>query len=118
MTALEQAPVKPESRGLGLGGLVLSVTVPVIALAGGYLGAQLALRPVVAEFATHPPVIILDLAQAVRGLAPAQVDAAIARQRAIAHQLAQGGVLVLDAQAVLDAPPNLVLPAQVQERVQ
>jgi hypothetical protein len=118
MTSPEPAPITATPRGLGLGRVVLSIGVPLIALASGYLGAHLALRPVVAALATRPPVLILDLAQAVRGLAPAQVDAVIARHRAIAHQLAQGGVLVLDAQAVLDAPPTLVLPAQGQERVQ
>ena len=121
MTPLEPIPVKSPPRDLGLGGLVLSVGVAVIALgialAGGYLGVQLALRPVMAELAIRPPVLVLDLVQAVRGLAPAQVDAVIARQRAIAHQLAQGGVLVVDAQAVIEAPPNLVRSAPGPERV-
>lgn len=117
MTPREPVPVGPAPRGLSMGGVARILAVPLVAAAVGFLGAQLALRPVVAELATRPPVLVLDLVQTVRGLAPAQADAAIARQRAIAHRLAQVGVLVLDAQAVLDAPSNLVLPANGPERV-
>jgi hypothetical protein len=116
MTQPEPVP-GPAPRGRAAGGAVRILAVPLVAAAVSFLGAQLALRPVVAELATRPPVLVLDLAQAVHGLAPDRVDAAIARQRAIAHRLAQGGVLVLDAQAVLDVPPNLVLPAKGPERV-
>jgi hypothetical protein len=96
-------PAQPRRRW----GAVPLVAVALLALAGGYLGGQLALRPVLAELPTRPPVLILDVAQAVRGLAPAQVDAAIAYQRAVARRLADGGVLVLDPQAVIEAPAGL-----------
>ena len=51
-----------------------------------------------------PPVVILDLGQAVR----AGKDAAAIR--AMADRLAGAGLLVLDAQAVLAAPAALYLP--------
>jgi len=78
-------------------------------LASGALGAFLALRPLRSEFATRPPVVILDAAEALRGLPAGQVGPVIARQRDIARRLAAGGVLVLDPQAVVAAPAGLYL---------
>jgi hypothetical protein len=66
----------------------------------------LAERPLRAELALRPPVILLDLADAVRGVPPGALDA---RDRA--KRLAAGGFLVLDAQAVIAAPPELYLAA-------
>jgi hypothetical protein len=54
---------------------------------------------------------VLDLAAAVRSAPPEAVDELLARQLATARQLAAGGFLVLDAQAVLAAPPELTVIA-------
>ena len=78
-------------------------------LASGSLGALLAVRPLLGELATRPPVLILDAAVALRGLDAAQVGPAITRQRDIARRLASDGVLVLDPQAVVAAPTGLFL---------
>jgi len=48
---------------------------------------------------------------AVRPLPAERVDAAIAAQRTLARRLADAGVLVLDPQAVLEAPAGLVVRA-------
>jgi hypothetical protein len=60
-------------------------------------------------FAGHPaarnPVIILSVADLLRGGKDALAV------RALAGRLADGGFLVLDAQAVLAAPPELYLQA-------
>jgi hypothetical protein len=89
--------------------------LPVLALstlASGCLGALLAVRPLLGELATRPPVLILDAAGALRGLPAPQVGPAIARQRDLARRLAAGGVLVLDPQAVVAAPPGLFLRSE------
>jgi hypothetical protein len=77
--------------------------------ATGYLGAVLAERPLRAELALRPPVILLDLADAVRGVPPGALDARVADARDRAKRLAAGGFLVLDAQAVIAAPLELYL---------
>jgi hypothetical protein len=77
----------------------------------GIWGAVLAERPLRAELALRPPVILLDLADAVRGVPPGALDARVAEARAQAKRLAAGGFLVLDAQAVIAAPPELYLAA-------
>jgi predicted permease len=91
--------------------------VPLVlaTLASGALGAFLAVRPLRSEFATRPPVVILDTAEALRGVPAAQVGPVIARQRAIARRLAAGGVLVLDPQAVVAAPAGLYLRTAPQD---
>jgi hypothetical protein len=97
------SPARP--RGAAWRRLVLVLA----ALASGYLGALLAVRPLLKEFATRPPVLILDAARALRGVPAARVGSAIAQQRDLARRLAAGGVLVLDPQAVVAAPPGLYL---------
>ncbi|MFE8032247.1 hypothetical protein [Thiohalocapsa marina] len=92
----------PEVRKSG--GVLLLATIPLFALAGGYLGAEIAARPLREAIATRPPVLIVDVAAALDGIAPADVGEAIADLKATAVRLADGGVLVLDAQAVLAAP--------------
>jgi hypothetical protein len=77
------------------------------ALGSGSLGGWWVTREVRAELALRPPVLVLDLSAAVRSVPPEEVDAALARQLTVARQLAAGGFLVLDAQAVLAAPPGL-----------
>jgi hypothetical protein len=79
------------------------------ALAAGALGGWWASKQMRAELALRPPALVLDLAAAVRSAPPEAVDAALARQLATARQLAAGGFLVLDAQAVLAAPPELTV---------
>lgn len=62
-----------------------------------------------AELALRPPALVLDLAAAVRSAPPEALDEVLTRQLATARQLAAGGFLVLDAQAVLAAPPELTV---------
>jgi hypothetical protein len=100
-------PLAALARPRGVGWLLLVLVLAT--LASGYLGALLAVRPLLSEFATRPPVLILDAAGALRGLPAAQVGPAITRQRDIARRLADGGVLVLDPQAVVAAPAGLFL---------
>ena len=79
------------------------------ALTAGALASWWVSREVRAELALRPPALVLDLAAAVRGAPPEAVDESLARQLATARQLAAGGFLVLDAQAVLAAPPGLTV---------
>jgi hypothetical protein len=90
--------------GFGAGGFLLLAAIPLSALAGGYLGAEIAARPLREAIATRPPVLIVDVAAALDGIAPEDVGEGIANLKATAVRLADGGVLVLDAQAVLAAP--------------
>ncbi len=70
------------------------------ALGSGWLGGWWAVKEVRAEVALRPPALVLDLATIV-----------LARQLTAARQLAAGGFLVLDAQAVLAAPSELTVIA-------
>ncbi|EGV16249.1 hypothetical protein [Thiocapsa marina] len=92
--------------GFGAGGFLLLAAIPLSALAGGYLGTEFAARPLRDAIATRPPVLIVDVAGALEGVAPEDVGEAIANLRSTAARLADGGVLVLDAQAVLAAPQD------------
>ena len=62
-----------------------------------------------AELALRPPVILFDLAGTIQGAEPSQLAAVVARETEQAKRLAAGGFLVLDAQAVIAAPPDLYL---------
>ena len=79
------------------------------AVASGYLGARWTAESLRAELALRPPVILFDLAGAVHDVEPARLGAAVTRQKERAERLAAGGFLVLDAQAVIAAPPELYL---------
>ena len=81
------------------------------ALGCGWLGGTWATKDLRAELALRPPALVLDLATAVRSAPPEAVDELLARQLATARQLAAGGFLVLDAQAVLAAPAELTVIA-------
>jgi hypothetical protein len=81
------------------------------ALGSGWLGGWWVSEDLRAELALRPPALVLDLAAAVRSAPPEAVDELLARQLATARQLAAGGFLVLDAQAVLAAPPELTVIA-------
>ena len=100
---LPETPV-PEVRKSG--GILLLAAILAAALAGGYLGAEIAARPLRGAIATRPPVLIVDVAAALDGIAPEDVGEAIADLHSTAARLADGGVLVLDAQAVLAAPQD------------
>ena len=79
------------------------------ALTAGALAGWWVSKDLRAELALRPPALVLDLATAVRGAPPEAVDELLARQLATARQLAAGGFLVLDAQAVLAAPAGLTV---------
>ena len=101
-----------------MAGRLSGVTLPVWAAIGlvlatavvsGYLGARWAAEDLRAELALRPPVVLFDMAGAVRGVAPDQLDTVIAREKKQTARLAEGGFLVLDAQAVIAAPPDLFI---------
>jgi hypothetical protein len=96
-----------EAPGPGIGtGLMLAVVLLVSALAGALGGAGLRAiqdRGGDETAALRPPVLVLSVAEALRA---GQDAAAI---RGLAQRLADGGFLVLDAQAVLAAPRALSL---------
>ncbi|EGV20604.1 hypothetical protein [Thiocapsa marina] len=101
------------------GSILLFAAILPAALAGGYLGAEITARPLREAIATRPPVLIIDVAAALDGIAPEDVGEAIADLRTTAVRLADGGVLVLDAQAVLAAPEDVyVRPRDVPSRGQ
>ena len=77
--------------------------------ASGYLGAHWVADDLRAEFALRPPVILFDMAGAVGGVASDQLASVFAREKKRAQRLADGGFLVLDAQAVIAAPPDLYI---------
>jgi hypothetical protein len=85
----------------------------IIASAGasGYLGAQWVAEELRSELTLRPPVVLFDMAAAVRGVAPDRLAAVVAREKARAERLAEAGFLVLDAQAVIAAPADLHMDA-------
>ena len=85
------------------------LVVGAVAAGAGLLGAHTTARRLEAELALRPPVILVDIAAAVQGAEPTAFAAVAARERAQAERLAAGGFLVLDAQAVIAAPPELYL---------
>jgi len=90
----------------------LWLAVPLVlaaATGSAYLGARWMAESLRAKLALRPPVILLDMAGAVRGVGPEQLGAAVAHQKEQAKRLAAGGFLALDAQAVIAAPPELYL---------
>jgi hypothetical protein len=112
-------PETPPAPAQKTGGILMLAAILPAALAGGYLGAEIAARPLREAIATRPPVLIVDVAAALEGIAPEEVGEAIADLRTTAKRLADGGVLVLDAQAVLAAPEDVyVRPRNVPSRGQ
>ena len=79
------------------------------ALTAGGLAGWWVSKDLHAELALRPPALVLDLATAVRSAPPEAVDELLTHQLTAAKQLAAGGFLVLDAQAVLAAPPELTV---------
>ncbi len=88
---------------------LILAAVPVIGLAGGYFGAEIVPGPLRDACRTRPPVVIADVADALDGVDASDADAVIARYKGAAARLADSGVLVLDAQAVLAGPEDLYL---------
>lgn len=88
--------------------LVLLMLVAA-AVGAAFLGARWTAEGFQTELALRPPVVLFDLAEAVREVPPEELGAAVARARERAERLAAGGFLVLDAQAVIAAPPELYL---------
>jgi len=89
--------------------LVVALVVLTAAGASGYLGARWAAEGLRSELTLRPPVILFDLAGTVQGVDPTQVGASVAHAKEKAKRLAEGGFLVLDAQAVIAAPAELYL---------
>jgi hypothetical protein len=83
--------------------------VLIIAVASAWVGAWWASEHLRAELTLRPPVVLFDMAAAVRDVPPAQLANIVTRETARARRLAEGGVLVLDAQAVIAAPLELYL---------
>jgi len=90
--------------------LCLAVPLMLAAAAGsGFLRARSPADALHAKLALRPPVVLFDMAAAARDAEPARLGAAVAHQNEQAKRLAAGGFLVLDAQAVIAAPPELYL---------
>ena len=95
---------------------VLVLPVLIVAVASAWVGAWWARESLRAELTLRPPVVLFDMAAAVRDVPPPQLAVVVSRETARARRLAEGGVLVLDAQAVIAAPPDLYLaPTTVSE---
>jgi hypothetical protein len=94
---------------MGVSPWVLVLSVSVVGAASAGFGAWRAREGLRAELALRPAVVLFDMADAFRGVPHEQLAAVVARETARARRLAEGGVLVLDAQAVIAAPPDLSL---------
>ena len=97
------------ASGKGVSPWVLVLTVLTVAVGSAWVGAWWARESLRAELTLRPPVVLFDMAGAVRDVSPERLAAVVARETARARRLAEGGVLVLDAQAVIAAPPDLYL---------
>ena len=104
---IRDSPATRSGRGGSPWVLVLSVLAA--AIASVWVGAWWARESLRAELTLRPPVVLFDMAGAVRDVPPERLAAVVARETARARRLAEGGVLVLDAQAVIAAPPDLYL---------
>jgi hypothetical protein len=111
ISATASVPAVVGSTRVGLSPWVLALLVPLAAGASGYLSARWAAERLRSELTLRPPVILFDMAGAVNGVDPAQLGASVARAKKQAKRLSEGGLLVLDAQAVIAAPPELFLAA-------
>lgn len=107
--AVPAASHTPNVACLGLGGVLLVVLV-VTAVAG--VGtAWWCQQQLDRALALRPPVMLLDLATAARAASPTQLPALLRTYTQIADRLAAHGVLVLERNAVLAAPPALRIDA-------
>jgi hypothetical protein len=108
------SPAATSGRAVSPWVLVLSVLA--VAIGSAWVGAWWARQSLRTELTLRPPVVLFDMAGAVRDVSPERLAAVVARETARARRLAEGGVLVLDAQAVIAAPPDLYLvPSRTAE---
>jgi hypothetical protein len=107
--ALETRVGDAVSPGRGVSPWVTVLAVLATAAASACVGAWWARGSLRAELTLRPPVVLFDMAGAVHGSEGSELAAAVARAKGQARRLAEGGVLVLDAQAVIAAPPELYL---------
>ncbi len=107
--ALETRVGDAVSPGTGVSPWVLALLVLTAAVGAACVGAWWAWEQLRAELTLRPPVVLFDMAAAVRDVSPERFAAVVTRETARARRLAEGGVLVLDAQAVIAAPPDLYL---------
>jgi len=112
--------MQPDTETASVSTLLAGIRVPLwlaallmvaAATVSAYLGTRWTAESLRAELTLRPPVILFDMAGAVRDAAPEQLAAVVARKKDQAKRLAKGGFLVLDAQAVIAAPPELYLAA-------
>lgn len=99
----------PNAPCLGLGGVLLVVLVAT-AVAGVGTAWWLQQR-LDRALALRPPVMLLDLATAARAASPTQLPAVLRAYTQTADRLAAHGVLVLERNTVLAAPPALQIDA-------
>jgi len=107
--ALETRDIPAAPSGRAVAPWVLVLAVLAAAVASAWVGAWWARESLKAELTLRPPVVLFDMAGAVSGAPPTQLANSVALETARARRLAEGGVLVLDAQAVIAAPPDLYL---------
>jgi hypothetical protein len=93
-----------DSAWMRLAGFLALVAVSA---ACGYLSAQWTTQGLREELALRPPVVIADMTSLAQGGDPRSVGQTLARGLEAASKLAQGGIVVLDSQAVIAAPPDL-----------
>ena len=107
-------PAKPQSvqsRDAGWPMLfVLALLALSMAALAGYLGARVAMGPMFKALASRPPVLVLDIEQALRQSAPQRDDTILRRYAEQARRLAGQGYLVLEQQAVWAAPDPVYFP--------
>lgn len=96
-------------RGVPWRSGVLVVAWVASGLGSGALGAYWATQDLRADLALRPPVLVMDLATLAQGEDPKAIGESIAHGLNAARRLGEGGVLVLDAQAILGAPADLLL---------
>jgi hypothetical protein len=109
ISATASAPAVVRGTRVGVSPWVVILVVLLAAGASGYLGAWWTAEGLRSELTLRPPVILFDMAGAAQGADPAQLGASMARAKEQAKRLAEGGFLVLDAQAVIAARPELFL---------
>ena len=107
--ALEIRDSPAARSGRGVFPWILVPSLLAVAVASACVGAWWAREQLRAELTLRPPIVLFDMAGAVRDASPERLAAVVARETARARRLAEGGVLVLDAQAVIAAPPDLYL---------
>jgi hypothetical protein len=96
-------------RGAPWRSTILATAWVATGLGSGVLGATWATGDLRADLALRPPILVMDLATLAQGEDPQAIGQSIAHGLNAARRLGEGGVLVLDAQAILGAPADLLL---------